>query len=151
MWFDISFLARGIIFGYNSQIPTLSSTRVNLVFSTSVRFFSQIVCQSACIFQYLKTLQLILVVQIHKIVLTLSLSPRVVFWVIFCQFLCCYFFDGNHSVASHHIIGITQRVTSLVKPFHSIPPPLLVAILRWFAPVFESCSQAKTSVLNLMW
>ena len=74
---------------------------------------------------------IILVVQIHKIVLTPNLLyPGQLFGFIFLTiFMYCYFFYvslfiENHSIASHHIftdvLGIIQRFTSLKKSFYSI-------------------------------
>ena len=96
-----------------SQVPTPSSTRVNLEFSTSVRLFSQIVCQFVCIFHYFETLLgplegILLVVQVHKIVLTSVTLPRgaVLSYLlpifVFCYFLNIPFFLENHSIASNY-------------------------------------------------
>ena len=130
IWFDILFLAKGI------QVPTPSSTRVNSVFSTLVRLASQIVCWSICMFYYLKTLHgplegIILLVLMHKNVLTLVtlpsgvvlsyLLPICVLLLFWCSptsskpFNCLTLFFID-------VLGITQRVTSLLKLFCSIWP-----------------------------
>ena len=73
-----------------------------------------------------------LVVEIHKIVFTAATLPRGAVLSYFLPiFLYRYFFGvplflENHSIASHHfftdVLGITQMVTSLKKPFHSTSP-----------------------------
>ena len=109
----------------------------------------------------LQTLQrelkgIILVVQIYRTAfIPVTLSRWLVssyFWLIFVY---SYFFGfpvfaEDHSIASHHflkdILGITQSVTSLKKPFYSIFCST-GNILRYFRAhfwvcysIFESCS-----------
>ena len=67
--------------------------RLNSIISTSARLFSQIVCRSASIFHYFKTLHgplegIITMFQMHKIHLTVPTLSRKLFWFIFCLFLC---------------------------------------------------------------
>ena len=80
-------------------------------------------------------------VQIHHVVFAPVTFPRAAvlnFFFLFCffgVFLSCFFpslhfdiplFLENCSIASHHfftyVLGITQKVTSLKKPFYSISP-----------------------------
>ena len=114
------------------------------IFYTLVRLLMQIVCLPVCLHiqLFLKVMQklceellngIILVVQMHKVVVTsVTLPSGELFWVLFCPFLCIVILFGvplfieNHEIASSYVftdvLGITQRVTSLKKPFCSISP-----------------------------
>ena len=104
-----------------SQVPSPSSTGVNLIFSILVRLRNAINC--------LETLRghlegIVLVVQVHEIVFTQANFPkRAVFGHALPIFVSCYFFDVplflENTVPYFFIdvIGITQRVTSLMKLF----------------------------------
>lgn len=109
--------------GDTSQVPSPFSTRVNSVFSILARLRKAIIC--------LETLRgplqgIALVVQVHEIVLTpANLPRRAVFRHALPIFVSCYFFDVPLFLENtvHYffidVIGITQRLTSLMKPFYS--------------------------------
>ena len=126
MWFDIWFLARGLVLGDICLTLTTSCSRINSIFSTSVMLFSQIVCLWECLWisLFLKIMQSF-VWKIYKgvwkvlswwsesvmLFIHQSLSPVELFWVVFFLCLCCYFLNvplllENRSVASHYFLHI---------------------------------------------
>ena len=114
------------------------------IFYTLVRLLIQIVYLRVCLHiqLFLKVMQklceelwngIVQVVQMHKIIFTyVTLPSGELFWVLFCPFLCVVILFGvplfieNHEIASSYVftdvLGITQRVTSLKKPFCRISP-----------------------------
>ena len=112
--------------GDTSQVPSPFSTRVNSVFSILARLRKAIIC--------LETLRgplqgIVLVVQVHEIVFTpANLPRRAVFRDALPIFVSCYLFDVPLFLENtvHYffinVIGITQRLTSLMKPFYSTTP-----------------------------
>ena len=170
IWHLIS--SKGDCLGDISQVTTPSFARVNWVFSTTVRLFSQTVCRSVCFFHYSETLHrilesIILVVQMYKIVLTpVTIPRRAVLSYLLPIFVCCYFsgvplFLENNSIASHyffiHVLGITQRVTTLIKPFCSIfffagsHFEVFWVLILWFAPLFlRAVPHKKCKLRNVL-
>ena len=100
---------------------------------------------------------IILVVQMHKIVLTLVAVPKGAA-LSYLLLILLYFFKKiifhvalfleNHAIALHHlftdVLGITQRLTSRKEPFCSLSPSAgrhfeIFWGSFWGLPILESC------------